>query len=46
MEEYDEMENDATDAPDAFNATAIVTTPRGQEHNVLSQTRANGARSE
>ena len=38
MEEYEDIENNAPDAFDAFDAPAITTNPGGHQHETLSQT--------
>lgn len=39
MEEYEEMEkNNAPDARNAFDTSAIITTPEGYQHKALTQT--------
>ena len=38
MEEHEEMENNAPNACNAFDASAIITTPEGHQHKALSQT--------
>ena len=38
MEEYEDIENNAPDAFDAFDAPATTTTPGGDQHETLSQT--------